>query len=336
MQDRIRLAHGSGGRLARELLEELFLARFRSLPLQKQGEAALLPLPPEGRLAVSTQACVVRPLFFPGGDIGRLALLRATNNLAAAGASPRWAAAAFTLREGVRWKDLARIVDSLARAAAEATVELVAGDTRVLEPGSGEDEILITVTAGGVVDPKRDLSRRRAREGDHLLVTGPPGEHAAAVLAAREGAVRGGEVASDARSLHAFTRAALRVEGVRRLADAGRAGLGGALLRLAGELSARLTLRRDALPVRPVVADVLRHAGLDPLFASSAGVLIAVASPAAADRLLTIWSRLPGGEGTARVGMVGQPGRSEVLLEEGRGRLRPLVLPADLHIARIG
>ncbi len=298
-------------------------------------DATLVPLPRGGKLAISTQSCVVNPIQFPGGDIGRLALLRATNNLAAMGATPRYAAVSFVLEEGLQEKVLAGIVDSLAHAAAEAVVEVVAGDTRVV-PGGAAESIYLNVTGIGHIPPGLDLSRRRVRDGDRVLVSGPIAEHGAAVIAAREGMAAGRDLASDARSLHLLSRAAFALRGVRCLRDIGRGGLASALIHLAGQAGVALSLRRDRIPLREIVARVCEGMGLDPLYVPSAGVLIAVASPSAADNLMTVWVRMQGAERAAVIGEVEAVPKGTVRLQEKHRGPRNLELLTGENVTRVG
>lgn len=331
---RIRFHHGEGGVLARKLIEEVFLDRFRSFPLRRMREAAVLPLPEEGRVTVTTQACVVEPLFYAGGDIGKLAVYRAVNNLAAEGASPRYITAAFVLPDGLRLQVLERIVKSFSIAAAESMVEVVAGDTRIVSADHGEN-IRITVTAIGIVPEERDLLQTKVRDGDVVLVSGPVAEHGIAVYYSQRGERVPG-LRSDGRSLHQIALAAATVEGVRRMKDISRGGLTATLLKLAGDSGVALELEQGDIPLRLEVKQACVENGFDPLAVPSAGVMVAIASPQVAEQVLQKWSRIHGSEEAARIGHVLPVPRGTVSLHTAEGGSQRLEMQTHAPLIQVG
>ena len=301
---RIDMAHGSGGRAMAQLIEELFVKYLGNEYLAQGDDGALLPAPGEGRLVMATDAHVVSPLFFPGGDIGCLSVHGTINDVAVMGAKPLWLSAGFILEEGFKLADLARIVQSMAEAAMAAGVPVVTGDTKVVERGKG-DGVFITTTGVGVVAPGDELSGCRARPGDVIMVSGTLGDHGMAIMAKRESLGFESPIVSDTAALHELI-AALRASGtdIRVLRDPTRGGLATTLNEIARQSGVGMMLQERALPVKPAVAAACEFLGLDPLYVANEGKLVAICAEPDAERLLAAMRAHPLGTDAAIVGAV--------------------------------
>jgi hydrogenase expression/formation protein HypE len=300
---RVDLSHGSGGRAMAQLVEQLFAAAFANEWLAQRNDQALLPRP-AGRIVMSTDCHVVSPLFFPGGDIGSLSVHGTINDVAMSGAQPLWLAAGFILEEGFPLADLQRIVESMARAAREAGVPIVTGDTKVVEAGKG-DGVFITTTGVGVVPPGLQISGDRARAGDRIIVSGSVGDHGMAVMSQRESLAFGTDLVSDSAALHGLVAAMVAaVPDIRALRDPTRGGLATTLNELAAQSGVGMTIDETAIPVRRQVAAACEFLGLDPLYVANEGKLVAIVPAAQADRLLDVMHGHPLGREAALIGEV--------------------------------
>jgi hydrogenase expression/formation protein HypE len=300
---RVDLSHGSGGRAMAQLVEQLFAAAFANEWLAQRNDQALLPRP-AGRIVMSTDCHVVSPLFFPGGDIGSLSVHGTINDVAMSGAQPLWLAAGFILEEGFPLADLQRIVESMARAAREAGVPIVTGDTKVVEAGKG-DGVFITTTGVGVVPPGLQISGDRARAGDRIIVSGSVGDHGMAVMSQRESLAFGTDLVSDSAALHGLVAAMVAaVPDIRALRDPTRGGLATTLNELAAQSGVGMTIDETAIPVRREVAAACEFLGLDPLYVANEGKLVAIVPAAQADRLLDVMRGHPLGREAALIGEV--------------------------------
>lgn len=302
-QGRVEMSHGSGGRAMAQLIECLFAKHFDN-PLLRQGNDATLWQPPPGRLVVSTDSHVISPLFFPGGDIGCLSVHGTLNDVAMAGARPLCLTAGFILEEGLPLRDLARIVVSMAEAAAGAGVPLVAGDTKVVERGKG-DGVFITTTGIGVVPEGVAISGDQARPGDAILLSGSLGDHGVAVLSRREGLGFDTEIRSDTAALHGLVAELVAaVPGIHCLRDPTRGGLATSLNELARQSGVGMRVREGAIPIKPAVAGACELLGLDPLYVANEGKLVAICAPGDAQRLLGTMRAHPLGREAAIIGEV--------------------------------
>ena len=304
----VDMAHGSGGRAMAQLIEELFARHLANEWLAQGDDGAVLPWatnsPGEGRLVMATDSHVVSPLFFPGGDIGCLSVHGTLNDVAVMGAKPLWLSAAFILEEGFPLADLARIVQSMAEAAREAGVPIVTGDTKVVERGKG-DGVFITTTGVGVVPPGRELSGRKARVGDAILVSGSLGDHGMAIMAQRESLGFDSPIVSDTAALHGLIEAALASGAdIHVLRDPTRGGLGTTLNEIAKQSGVGMMLQEKALPVKPAVAAACEFLGLDPLYVANEGKLVAICSGSDAEKLLAALKAHPLGVDAAIIGEV--------------------------------
>ena len=281
---RVVLAHGGGGRVMNKLITELFLRHF-SGPKDARGHDGAV-FSATGRLAITTDGFTVSPLFFPGGDIGSLAVCGTVNDLAMCGARPRYLSAGFILEEGLRLVELERIVRSMAETARVAGVTIVTGDTKVVERGKG-DGVYITTTGIGTVDCPQPVHPDRVRAGDAILVSGPLGDHGIAVMAARERLSFTEPLLSDVAPV-AEPVAALFDAGidVRCLRDPTRGGLVSALTEIAGQAGLGARIRDGQVPVRPQVRDCCELLGLDPFYVACEGRFVAVVEPQHVERAL--------------------------------------------------
>jgi hydrogenase expression/formation protein HypE len=287
------------------------------------------------RVAFTTDAFVVRPLFFPGGDIGRLAVHGTVNDLAVGGARPLFLAAAFILEEGLALADLKRIVASMRQACDEAGVALVTGDTKVVDRGKG-DQVFITTSGIGLVPDGRCLSIRAARPGDRILVSGTVGDHGIAIMSVREGIEFETVLESDSAPLHDLTRVMLEAcPGIRCMRDPTRGGLSSALNELAAASRVGVELQEAAIPFRPEVRAACEMLGLDPLYVANEGKLIAVVPPADADRLLGVVRGHPLGKNAALIGEVVADHPGMVTMRSLVGGERVVTMLAGEQLPRI-
>jgi hydrogenase expression/formation protein HypE len=304
---RIDMNHGAGGRAAAQLIDELFARAFDNEFLRQGNDGALLPALPAGhRLVVATDAHVISPLFFPGGDIGGLSVHGTVNDVAMLGATPLYLSASFILEEGFALADLKRIVESMAAAAREAGVAIVTGDTKVVEQGKG-DGLFISTTGIGHAPAGRRIGGTEARPGDVVLLSGTIGDHGVAVLSQRESLEFETTILSDTAALNGLVAAMLAAvpEGsVRTLRDPTRGGLATTLNEIAKQSGAGMLLQEAAIPVKPQVEAACELLGLDPLYVANEGKLIAICAPDAADALLAVMRAHPLGQDAARIGTV--------------------------------
>jgi hydrogenase expression/formation protein HypE len=299
----VELSHGGGGRAMAQLIEELFLAALDNEWLRAQDDGAHLTVPP-GRLAMATDSHVVSPLFFPGGDIGCLSVHGTINDVAMTGARPLYLAAAFILEEGFPLADLQRIVESMARAAKQAGVPIVTGDTKVVERGKG-DGVFITTTGIGVIPDGVDISANRAQPGDVLLLSGSLGDHGMAVLAQREHLSFDAPIESDTTALHTLAAAMVAaVPGLHCLRDLTRGGLGSAVNEIAHQSRVGMRLREAEIPVHEPVRALCEFLGLDPLYVANEGKLLAICPAESAEILLAVMQTHPLGREAAMIGEV--------------------------------
>jgi hydrogenase expression/formation protein HypE len=281
--DQIILGHGSGGRLTQELIERIFQPYLNSLPLQAANDFASLGLPNAanlvGRLAISTDSHIVNPLFFPGGDIGRLAVCGTVNDIAVSGAQPLYLTAGFILEEGLPVSDLHRILASMRTAAEEAGIIFVAGDTKVAERGK-VDRLFITTTGIGWIPPHREIGGQLAQPGDQVMITGTLGDHGMAVLTARGELGLETDIQSDVAPLnHLIAQLLDAAPNVHVLRDPTRGGLGTTLNEIAKQSQVCIEIDEHTLPVHPSVQTACDMLGFDPLYIANEGKLVVILPP---------------------------------------------------------
>lgn len=319
---RIDMGHGAGGRAAAQLIQELFVAAFDNEWLRQGNDQAAFAMPAGARMVMATDAHVVSPLFFPGGDIGSLSVHGTINDVAMAGAKPLYLAASFILEEGFPLADLKRIVESMAGAAREAGVPIVTGDTKVVEQGKG-DGVFITTTGVGVVPAGILIDGAGARPGDAILLSGTMGEHGVAILSKRESLEFDTEIRSDSAALHDLVAQMLAVvPGVRVLRDPTRGGLATTLNEIASQSGVGMVLDESAIPVLPQVDAACELLGLDPLYVANEGKLVAICAAADADALLAAMRGHPLGREARRIGEVIEDGRHFVQMRTKFGGMR--------------
>ena len=328
----VSLAHGNGGRFMRELIEGIFARHLAHPALDVETDAARLPRL-SGDLLFTTDGFIVQPLEFPGGDIGSLAVHGTTNDLAVAGAEPRFLSLNAFIEEGLEMAVLDRVIASLGEAAHALGVPVVAGDTKVVPRGQGSGLYLATSGIGERL-PGPELGLRRIRPGDRILVSGPVGDHGIAVMLAREAFGLSGDLRSDAGSVLPLTRAALEFAGLRFMRDPTRGGLATVCHEIVAATGLGVNLEQAAIPVRDAVQSVCEMLGYDPLYLACEGRVVAVVAEEDAPALLKRWQALPEGEGASCIGEVVE-GEGRVLVTTELGGQRWLEELEDDPLPRI-
>jgi hydrogenase expression/formation protein HypE len=330
------MGHGGGGALSAELVEHLFLPAYADPALAQLGDSAVLDVPGGARIAFSTDSFVVRPLFFPGGSIGELAVNGTVNDLAMSGAAPLFLSVAFLLEEGTDLALVGEVSRRLGAAAARAGVRVVTGDTKVVESGHG-DGVYLTTSGVGVVPAGVDLRPDRARPGDVVIVSGEVGLHGIAVLSVREGLEFGAEVLSDTQPLHGLVAAMLEAApaGPRALRDPTRGGLATTLHEIAAASGVGVALEERSIPVPDVVANACAFLGLDPLQVANEGKLVAFVDPADAEAVLAAMRAHPAGVDPAVIGRCVEEHPGLVSARTGFGASRVVDLPLGEQLPRI-
>ena len=298
------MSHGAGGRASAQLIDEIFRTAFDN-PLLNRGDDQAAFDVPGGRMVMSTDGYVISPLFFPGGDIGSLAVHGTINDLAMAGAQPLHLAAGYIIEEGFPLGDLDRIARSMAHAARDAGVAIVTGDTKVVERGKG-DGVFITTTGVGLVPPGLDLSANLARPGDLVILSGSIGDHGVAVMSKRSNLGFETDIRSDSAALHGLVADIVReaAGALRVMRDPTRGGLAAALNEIAQSSRVGFLIDEERIPVRPEVAAACELLGLDPLYVANEGKLVAIVAPEAAARVVTAMRAHPFGRDAVLIGEV--------------------------------
>jgi hydrogenase expression/formation protein HypE len=330
----IGMGHGSGGKLTARLVEQLILPAFRNPLLAPLDDQATVTVG-AARVAFTTDSYVVTPLFFPGGDIGELAVNGTVNDLAMGGARPLFLSLAFILEEGLPLAELERVVDSVRRAAAAADVLVVTGDTKVVNRGKG-DKLFVNTAGIGLPREGVDLSSRHVRAGDAILLSGTVGDHGVAILSQREGLSFGGEVESDTAPLHGLVAVMLDAcAGIHAMRDPTRGGLAATLVEIATRGGLGIEVDERAVPVHEAVRGACEMLGLDPLHVANEGKLVAFVPEAHAQEVLEAMRRHPLGRDAARVGRVNADHPGRVVLRTPIGGRRILDLPFGEALPRI-
>src|SRR5579885_74639 len=321
-KDTVLLGHGSGSRLSGDLIREIFLPAFQNPVLERLDDQAIVPRK-GSRLAITTDSFVVKPLFFRGGDIGSLAVHGTVNDLAMGGAEPLYLCAAFIIEEGLSLDVLARVAESMARAADSAGVEIVTGDTKVVERGKG-DGLFINTTGIGIVPEGVELSADRAKVGDKVLLSGPVGDHGIAILAQREGLEFETTIESDSAALNTLVETMLQAShAIRCMRDPTRGGVSSTLNEIAQQSQVAIELQENAIPIREEVRGACELLGLDPLYVANEGKLIAIVPPDAAGNVLSVMKSHPLGREARMIGTVcaAHPGLVTLRTELGTSRV---------------
>jgi hydrogenase expression/formation protein HypE len=328
-KDTVVLGHGSGGTLSRDLLRRLFLPELGGAAPRALDDSAVLALGGQ-RLALTTDSHVVSPLFFPGGDIGRLAVCGTVNDLAMVGAQPIALTCGFVIEEGLPFELLQRVVASMREAADEAGVFFAAGDTKVVQKG-GADGLFINTAGVGKVPAGVDISGANARAGDAILVSGTLGDHGIAVLSAREGLDFETDLRSDVAPLNRLVEAMLAAGEIHALRDPTRGGLATTLVEIAEQSQAGIEILEETLPVKGQVRAACEMLGFDPLYVANEGKLVAFVRPDDAETILRAMRSTRYGEEAVLIGQVVSTGRAQVRLKTAIGGTRLVdMLPGEL------
>jgi hydrogenase expression/formation protein HypE len=328
------MGHGGGGRLSADLVQHLFLPAFKNETLQNLGDSAVLPIA-SSRLAFSTDSFVVRPLFFPGGNIGHLAVNGTVNDLAMSGAQPLFLSVAFILEEGLPLQTLGLIVDSMAAAAKQAGVTLVAGDTKVVDKGHG-DGVYINTTGLGLIPDGITIGPQQARPGDMVIVSGEIGLHGIAVMSVREGLEFETVIETDSAPLNGLVEAMLQVShDIHVLRDPTRGGLASTLNEIAAASGVGIQLDERLIPVPGPVKAACEFLGLDPLYVANEGKLVALVPAHIAEALLERMQQHPAGAKATLIGQVTEQHPGLVVAKTGLGGSRVVDMKIGEQLPRI-
>jgi len=320
MYDSILLAHGSGGRLSHELVERQFLPFLANPALNKLDDSAIFEA--SGRLAFTTDGYVVNPIFFPGGDIGKLAVCGTVNDLSMTGAKPLYLSLSAIIEEGFLLSELKQIIQSIKKAAVEAGVSIIAGDTKVVNHGQA-DKLFITTSGVGIIPPGIDISGANARAGDKVLLSGTIGDHGIAVMSQREGLRLSMTLESDCAPLNKLVSQMLEVSPrIHCLRDPTRGGLATTLNELAQQSKVGILVDEASIPVKEDVKAACELLGLDPLYVANEGKLVAMTDPADADKILTQMKKNCYGRDAAIIGEVTDEHRGKVVMKTKLGPSR--------------
>ncbi|MFD1314702.1 hydrogenase expression/formation protein HypE [Namhaeicola litoreus] len=301
MEDRIQLGHGSGGIMTKELLDELIFEAFSNPYLDKKHDGSVVKL--NGKMAISTDSFVVSPIFFKGGNIGDLAINGTVNDVAMCGAIPKFLTLSFIIEEGLLMEDFKRIIQSIKQAAALCKVEIITGDTKVVERGKG-DKIFINTTGFGPMHSKADISIDRIKEGDKIIINGNIAQHGIAIMSQREGLTFESEIESDTTHLHELVEDLLDAFGekIKLFRDPTRGGVASVLSEISGETSLGITLKENKLPIDKQVKAVCELLGLDPLYVANEGLFLAIVDPEIESAVLTLLRSKSKGKNSQTIG----------------------------------
>ena len=332
------MGHGGGGALSRDLIEHVFLPAFSNPLLDRLGDSTVVDIAADltdGRLALSTDSYVVRPLFFPGGSIGDLAVNGTVNDLAMSGAKPLYLTAGFIIEEGLPLGDLAEVVRRMAAAATRAGVRIVTGDTKVVERGHG-DGVYVNTAGVGVVPTGVSVGAEPLRPGDVVIASGTLGDHGMAIMSVREGLEFEAEIASDTAPLHGLVATMLAAcPAIRVLRDPTRGGAATSLNEIATAARVGIELDEPAIPVRPVVAAACEILGLDPLQVANEGKLLAIVPADAADRVLAAMRSHEQGRDAVAIGRVVDRHPKLLVMRTAIGGTRVIPMPLGEQLPRI-
>lgn len=333
--DLILLGHGSGGKLSHDLLDNLIVPTLSGIEPREQNDAALLARQ-EGRLAFTTDSYVVDPLFFPGGNIGDLAIHGTVNDLAMVGATPLAISVGLIIEEGLAVDALRSILESMRVAAQKIGVGIVTGDTKVVPRGKA-DKLFINTSGIGVLEHDLQISGSRAQVGDKILINGPIGDHGMAVLANREGLELDSPIVTDSAPLNTLVKALINEVGeqLHTLRDPTRGGVATTLKEIALQSGIEITLQETALPIQPAVGGACAILGLDPLFVANEGKLLAFVAPDAAEQALAALRRHEHGQQSAIIGEVTGKANGKVRLQTAIGGQRAVEMLAGEQLPRI-
>jgi hydrogenase expression/formation protein HypE len=330
----VLLAHGGGGKLTQQMIQRMFLPQFDNPMLAPLHDGAVFAIG-SAKFAFSTDSYVISPIFFPGGDIGTLAVNGTVNDLAMCGARPLYLSCAFIIEEGLAMDDLWRVVLSMQQAAKQAGVSLVTGDTKVVDRGKG-DRIFVNTSGIGVIEPGVEVGSRNARAGDKIIVNGPIAVHGIAIMSVREGLEFGTAMESDTAPLNGLVEAMLRAgDGIHVLRDPTRGGVASALNEIADSSRVGIMLSEDALPLTDEVRGACEILGLDPLYVANEGKLLAFVAPESAERVLAAMRTHERGRDAAIIGEVTADHPGVVVMKSSIGGTRVVDMLSGEQLPRI-
>lgn len=331
----IILGHGGGGKLSAELVEHLFLPAFRNEKLESLSDSVVLPKI-SGRPVFSTDSYVVRPLFFPGGSIGDLAVNGTVNDLAMSGARPRYISAGFIIEEGFSMDELTRVVHAMAQAAKNAGVQIVTGDTKVVDRGHGDGVYINTAGIGELISDDIELSPSNIRPGDAIISSGTIGDHGMAIMSVREGLQFESVIKSDSAPLNSLVQAMLDSGAhIRAMRDPTRGGVASSLNELAAAAGVGMVVQETALPINPTTQSACELLGMDPIFVANEGKLLAFIAADDADILVKTMRRHPEGADAAVIGHVTEEHTGVVVAQTAIGGKRVITMQIGQQLPRI-
>ena len=334
-KDKIVIGHGSGGKMTADLIREIFYPPLSNPALLAGNDAGIVQLADGTMLAVSTDAHVVSPLFFPGGDIGKLAVCGTVNDVAMVGAKPLYLTASFILEEGLELSVLESVVQSMKFSAEEAGVEIISGDTKVVAHGEA-DGLYISTTGVGLLDPELKIGGAEAKPGDKVIISGTIGEHGIAVLEARGELGFESNLESDTAPLNHLVAAMLTAsKNIHVLRDPTRGGVATALNEISRQSSVGIVLEENSLPIQPAVSAACEMLGFDPLYIANEGKLLAIISQEDVENVLAVMRRTRYGENAAVIGVVEDSPQGRLLLKTGLGSTRIVDVLAGEMLPRI-
>ena len=333
MSDRILLAHGSGGKLAHDIIRNSFVSALSNPVLTQLDDSAVIE--PSGRLAFTTDSYVVQPIFFPGGDIGKLAACGTVNDLSMVGATPLYLSLAFIIEEGLLVNELERVVDSIKETVRDAGVAVVTGDTKVVNHGMA-DKLFINTAGIGTIPAQVNISGHNARPGDVLILNGTIGDHGIAVLSQREGIEFSTELKSDCAPLNGLVADMLATsDDIHCLRDPTRGGLATTLNEIAEQSGVGIRIYEDKIPVREEVASACEILGLDPLYVANEGKLVAAVAPEEVEKMLAQMKKHKYGRDSSIIGEVKEEKPGRVVMKTGLGTTRIIDMLVGEPLPRI-
>lgn len=331
----IILGHGGGGKLSADLVEHLFVPAFRNETLERLTDSAVLPQP-AGRMVFSTDSYVVRPLFFPGGSIGELAVNGTVNDLAMSGAQPLYLSAGFIIEEGFPMEALLRVVHAMAQAARSAGVQIVTGDTKVVDRGHGDGCYINTAGVGVLEDQNTCISPQQVRVGDAVIASGTLGDHGMAIMSVREGLQFDSEIQSDTAPLHSLVQTMLKTgAALRVMRDPTRGGAASSLNELASSANVGIEVHETMIPVDPTTQSACELLGMDPMFVANEGKLLAIAAASDAESLLQAMRKHVHGKEAAIIGHVTNEHPGIVVARTAIGGKRVIAMQIGEQLPRI-
>ncbi len=334
-KDKIVIGHGSGGKMTADLIRDIFYPPLSNPALLAGNDAGIVQLANGTMLAISTDAHVVSPLFFPGGDIGKLAVCGTVNDVSMVGAKPLYLSASFILEEGLELSVLESVVQSMKSSAEEAGVEIVSGDTKVVAYGEA-DGLYISTTGVGLLDPGLKIGGAEAKPGDLVIISGTIGEHGIAVLEARGELGFESNLESDTAPLNHLVAAMLAAsKNIHVLRDPTRGGVATALNEISRQSGVGIVLEENSLPIQPAVAAACEMLGFDPLYIANEGKLLAIISQEDVDKVLAVMRKTRYGENAAVIGVVKDSPQGRLLLKTGLGSTRIVDVLAGEMLPRI-